>query len=248
VANRGRPTISGEVRELILKMCRENPCWGAPRIHCEMLKLGINIGESSMSKYMVRCSKPPSRTWRTFLENHAKQLVSIDFFTVPTIRFQVLYVFLVLAHDRRRILNFDVTAHPTGEWTVQQLAFPFAQLPRYLLRDRDAIFGDGFREHVRDLGICEVLSAPRSPWQRAYVERVIGSIRRECLYHVIVFHESSLRRTLNSYFDYYHRSRTHLSLGKDSPELRAIQPPEMSSVVAVPQVGGLHHRCERRAA
>jgi putative transposase len=185
-----------------------------------------------------------------FLENHAQQLVSIDFFTVPTIRFQVLYVFLVLAHDRHRIQHFNVTAHPTAEWTGQQLreAFPFAQLPRYLLRDRDAIFGNDFREQVRDMGTYEVLSAPRSPWQRAYVERVIGSIRRECLDHVIVFRETSLRRTLNSYFDYYHRSRTHLSLGKDSPEPRAIQPPGMGSVVAVPQVGGLHHRYERRAA
>jgi len=246
----GRPVISREVRDLIRKMCRENPCWGAPRIHGELLKLGIDIGESSVSKYMVRNRKPPSQTWRTFLENHAQQLVSIDFFTVPTIRFRVLYVFLVLAHDRRRIFHFNVTAHPTAEWTGQQLreAFPFDQLPRYLLRDRDRIFGDDFREQVRDMGICEVLSAPRSPWQRAYVERVIGSIRRECLDHVIVFNENSLRRTLNSYFDYYHRSRTHLSLGKDSPEPRAIQPPEMGSVVSVPQVGGLHHRYKRQAA
>jgi len=246
----GRPVISREVRDLIRKMCRENPCWGAPRIHGELLKLGIDIGESSVSKYMVRNRKPPSQTWRTFLENHAQQLVSIDFFTVPTIRFQVLYVFLVLAHDRRRIFHFNVTAHPTAEWTGQQLreAFPFDQLLRYLLRDRDRIFGDDFREQVRDMGICEVLSAPRSPWQRAYVERVIGSIRRECLDHVIVFNENSLRRTLNSYFDYYHRSRTHLSLGKDSPEPRAIQPPEMGSVVSVPQVGGLHHRYKRQAA
>jgi putative transposase len=246
----GRPIVSREVRDLIRKMCRENLSWGAPRIHGELLKLGINIGESSVSKYMVRSRKPPSQTWRTFLENHAQQLVSIDFFTVPTIRFQVLYVFLVLAHDRRRILHFNVTAHPTAEWTGQQLreAFPFDQLPRYLLRDRDRIFGDDFRGQVRDMGICEVLSAPHSPWQRAYVERVIGSIRRECLDHVIVLHENALRRTLNSYFDYYHRSRTHLSLGKDSPEPRAIQPPEMGTIVTVPQVGGLHHRYERRAA
>jgi transposase InsO family protein len=246
----GRPVIAREVRDLIRKMCRENPRWGAPRIHGELLKLGIDIGESSVSKYMVRCRKPPSQTWRTFLDNHAKQLVSIDFFTVPTIRFHVLYVFLVLAHDRRRILHFNVTAHPTAEWTGQQLreAFPFDHLPRYLLRDRDAIFGEDFRAQVRDMGIHEVLSTPRSPWQRAYVERVIGSIRRECLDHVIVFHENSLRRTLNSYFDYYHRSRTHLSLGKDSPEPRPIQPPELGQVVALPQVGGLHHRYERRAA
>jgi putative transposase len=176
----GRPVISREVRDLIRKMCRENPTWGAPRIHGELLKLGINIAESSVSKYMLRCHKPPSQNWRTFLENHAQQLVSIDFFTVPTIRFQVLYVFLVLAHDRRRILHFNVTTHPTAGWTGQQLreAFPFAQLPRYLLRDRDAIFGADFREQVRDMGICEVLSAPRSPWQRAYVERVIGSSSR----------------------------------------------------------------------
>src|SRR6266513_6147213 len=193
-------------------MCRENPGWGAPRIHGELLKLGIDIGESSVSKYMVRCRKPPSQTWRTFLENHAQQLVSIDFFTVPTIRFQILYVFLVLAHDRRRILHFTVTAHPTAEWTAQQLreAFPFDQIPRYLLRDRDKIFGDTFREQVKDMNIEEVLSAPRSPWQRAYVERVIGSIRRECLDHVIVLNEESLRRTLRSYFSYYHCSRLHL--------------------------------------
>jgi len=246
----GRPVISREIRDLIRRMCRENSGWGAPRIHGELLKLGIDIGESSVSKYMVHGHKPRSQNWRTFLENHAKQLVSIDFFTVPTIRYQVLYVFLVLAHDRRRILHFNVTAHPTAEWTGQQLreAFPFDQLPRYLLRDRDAIFGDAFGGHVRDMGIREVLSTPRSPWQRAYVERVIGSIRRECLDHVIVLHESSLRRILGSYFHYYHRSRTHLSLGKGSPEPRPIQPPEMGSVVAVSQVGGLHHRYERRAA
>jgi len=186
----GRPKIPREVRDLLHRMCRENPTWGAPRIHGELLKLGIDIGETSVSKYMVRGRKPPSQTWRTFLENHVQRLVSIDFFTVPTLRFQILYVFLVLAHDRRRILHFNVTAHPTAEWTVQQLreAFPFDQGSRYLLRDRDAIFGDNFREQVRDLGIREVLCAPHSPWQRAYVERAIGSIRRECLDDVIVFH------------------------------------------------------------
>jgi putative transposase len=246
----GRPTLPREVRDLIRRMCRENPTWGAPRIHGELLKLGINVGESSVSKYMIRSRKPPPPTWRTFLDNHAKQLVSIDFFTVPTICFEVLYVFLVLAHDRRRILHFNVTAHPTAEWTGQQLreAFPFEQVPRYLLRDRDAIFGEEFHRQVTDMGIHEVLSAPRAPWQRAFVERVIGSIRRECLDHVIVFQESSLRRILDSYFEYYHRSRTHLSLGKDSPEPRPIQPAEMGRVVAVSQLGGLHHRYERRAA
>src|SRR5580692_6728255 len=246
----GRPVIFREVRDLIRKMCRENPSWGAPRIHGELLKLGMEIGESSVGKYMVRSRKPPSQTWRTFLENHAQQLVSINFFTVPTIRFQVLYVFLVLAHDRRRIVHFNVTAHPTAPWAAQQLreAFPFDQTPRYLLRDRDKIFGDTFRDQVKGMKIKEVLSAPRSPWQRAYVERVIGSIRRECLDHMIVFGEASLRRTLSSYFSYYHDTRPHLSLEKDAPEPRPIQPPELGRVVALPRVGGLHHRYERRAA
>ena len=158
-------------------------------------------------------------------------------------------MFLVLAHDRRRVIHFIVTAHPTAQWTCQQLreAFPFDQFPPYLLRDRDAIVGLDFRDQVRDMGIEEVLSAPRSPWQRAYVERIIGSIRREprpC----DVFGEGSLRRALVAYFDHYRRSRTHLSLGKDSPEPRPIQPPEIGPVVALPQVGGLHHRYERLAA
>ena len=246
----GRPTVPKEVRELIRKMSRETSGWGAPRIHGELLKLGIEIGETSVGKYMVRHRKPPSQSWRTFLKNHAKEMVSIDFFTVPTIRFQVLYVFMVLAHDRRRVLHFHVTAHPTAEWTAQQLvhAFPWDCAPHYLLRDRDRIYGHDVVEQAKAMGIQEVLSAPRSPWQRAYVERVIGSIRRECLDHVIVFNEASLRRVLASYFDYYHQSRTHLSLQKDSPEPRLVQPPEMGPVVAVPQVGGLHRRYESRAA
>ena len=246
----GRPNVSQEVRDLIRQMSRDNPLWGAPRIHGELLKLGIDIGETSVGKYMVRHRRPPSQTWRTFLENHLKTMVSVDFFTVPTIRFQILYVFLVLAHDRRRILHFNVTAHPTAEWTAQQLreAFPFDQTPRYLLRDRDGVFGNDFTQQVQEFGIKEVLGSPRSPWQRAYVERVIGSIRRECLDHVIIVNEAALRRILGGFLDYYHGSRTHLSLEKDSPEPRSVQPPEMGPVVAVPQVGGLHHRYERRAA
>jgi putative transposase len=178
----GRPPVPREVRDLIRRISRDNPLWGAPHIHGELLKLGITIGETSVAKYMVRQRRPPSQTWRTFLNNHAKTLVSVDFFTVPTIRFRVLYVFLVLAHERRRVVHFNVTAHPTAEWTAQQLreAFPFEQIPRYLLRDRDKIFGEEFGRQVRDMDIEEVLSVPRSPWQRAYVERLIGSIRREC--------------------------------------------------------------------
>jgi len=246
----GRPAVSREVRELIRRMSRENPLWGAPHIHGELLKLGITIGETSVAKYLVRDRKPPSQTWRTFLDNHVKTLVSVDFFTVPTIRFQVLYVFLVLAHERRRVVHFNVTAHPTAEWTAQKLreAFPFDQIPRYLLRDRDKIFGEGFRRQVRDMKVQEVLTAPRSPWQRAYVERLIGSIRRECLDHMIVFHEAGLRRILSAYFSYYHRARPHLALDKDSPESRNVQPPELGRFVAIPEVSGLHHRYERRAA
>src|SRR5258708_4295684 len=246
----GRPAVPKDVRELIHRMSRENPLWVRPRIHGELLKLGIDIGETSVGKYIVRKRKPPSQTWRTFLENHVKTMVSIDFFTVPTIRFQVLYVFLVLAHDRRRIVHFNVTAHPTPEWTGQQLreAFPFEEVPRYLLRDRDGIFGADFTKEVRNLGMEEVLSAPRSPWQRAYIERVIGSIRRECLDHVIVLNEASLFRHMKSFLAYYHESRTHLSLAKDTPEPRPVQPLELGAVVAIPQVGGLHHRYERRAA
>jgi transposase InsO family protein len=177
-------------------------------------------------------------------------MVSVDFFTVPTIRFQVLYVFLVLAHDRRRIVHFNVTAHPTAEWTAQQLreAFPFEQIPRYLLRDRDRIYGGEFPADVTAIGIEEVLSAPRSPWQRAYVGRVIGTIRRECLDHVIVLNEASLYRHVKSFLAYYHESRTHLSLAKDTPNPRPVQPLELGAIVAIPQVGGLHHRYERRAA
>jgi transposase InsO family protein len=201
----GRPGVPQQIRELIRTMSRENPLWGAPRIHGELLKLGIDLGETSVSKYMVRRRRPPSQTWRTFLQNHLKSMVSIDFFTVPTVRFQILYVFLVLAHDLRRILHFAVTAHPTAEWTVQQLreAFPWDTAPRYLLRDRDRIFGPEFVHQVKAMGIKQVLSAPGSPWQRAYVERVIGTIRRECLDHMIVFHERSLHRHLRCFLDYY---------------------------------------------
>jgi putative transposase len=242
----GRPVVPKEIRTL----SRENPLWGAPRIHSELLKLGIDIGETSVSKYLLRRRRPPSPTWRTFLDNHVKSMVSVDFFTVPTLRFQILYVFLVLAHDRRRIVHCAVTAHPTAEWTAHQLreAFPWDTAPRYLLRDRDRIFGQAFVEQGKAMGIKQVLSAPRSPWQRAYVERVIGTIRRECLDHVIVFDQASLSRHLRRFLDYYHHSRCHLALGKDSPESRPVQGPEQGRVVSIPQVGGLHHRYERRAA
>jgi transposase InsO family protein len=172
----------------------------------------------------------------------------VDFFTVPTVWFEVLFVFVVLAHDRRRVLHFNITAHPTAVWTAQQIleAFPFETVAKYLLRDRDAVYGHVLRQQIEALGITEVIGTPRSPWQRAYVERIIGSMRRDCPDQVIVFNQSSLRRILRSYLDYYHESRTHLSLEKDAPVSRPVQ--SAGRIVAIPQVGGLHHRYERRAA
>jgi putative transposase len=203
-----------------------------------------------VNKYLMRRRKPPSQTWRTFLQNHLQSLVSVDFFTVPTIRFQVPYVFLLLAHERRRIVHFAVTAHPTAEWTAHQPreAFPWETAPRYLLRDRDRIFGHEFVNQVKAMGIQQVLSAPRSPWQRGHIERLIGSIRRECLDHLIVFNERTLKRHLSAYTAYYHRTRTHLALQKDCPETRPVQPVELGPIVSIPAVGGLHHRYERRVA
>ena len=246
----GRPEVAADIRDLIRRMRQANPLWGAPRIHGELLKLGIKVAPSTVARYLPRPRKPPSQTWRTFLTNHLAQTAAIDFFTVPTATFRVLFVFVVLSHERRRVVHFGVTEHPTQEWTMQQLreAFPWNQAPRYVLRDRDAIYGQDFAGMMKGMGMEEVMSAPRSPWQNPYVERIVGSIRRECLDHVIVWNERSLRRSLRNYFAYYHRSRTHLSLGKDSPEPRPIQPLEMGPVVVLPQVGGLHHRYERRAA
>jgi len=245
-----RPGIPREIRELIREMSTTNVLWGAPRLHGELLKLGIAVSQPTVAKYMVKHRRPPSQTWRTFLENHLKQMVSLDFFVVPTVSFRILYVFLVLAHERRRVLHFNVTEHPTAEWTAAQLiqAFPWNTAPRYLLRDRDRIYGDAFPMRTANMEIKEVLTAPRSPWQSPYVERLIGSIRRECSDHVVVMNESSLRRQIACYLDYYHGSRSHLSLGKDAPDGRAVEPPELGRIVAMPQVGGLHHRYERRAA
>ena len=246
----GRPRVDPDLVRLIRRMATANPLWGAPRIHGELLKLGIEVSERTVSRYMPKQRKPPSQTWRTFLENHMADLVSIDFFTVPTARFQVLFCLLVLSHDRRRVLHFNVTDHPTAEWTARQIvqAFPWETAPRYLLRDRDAVYGFAFRHRVAGLGITEVLTAPRSPWQNPYAERLIGSVRRECLDPVVVLNSSHLHRIVSEYLAYYHRTRTHLSLCKDSPESRPIHPPGVGEIVELSQVGGLHHRYERRDA
>jgi transposase InsO family protein len=246
----GRPSASREVIDLIRKMSLANPRWGAPRIHGELLKIGLELSQATVAKYMVRQRRPPAQTWRTFLRNHIKDMVAADFFVVPTVFFELLCVFVILSHDRRRVIHFGVTAHPTSEWAALQLlqAFPWNCGSPYLLCDRDGSYGEKFGAVENRLGIREVLTAPRSPWQNAYVERLIGSIRRECLDHVIVFNEAGLRRVVKSYFEYYERSRTHLSLDKDTPITRMIQPATLGRVVEIPQVGGLHHRYERVAA
>jgi transposase InsO family protein len=249
-AKPGRPAIDADLRKLVRDMQATNIGWGAPRIHGELIKLGIEVSQATVSKYMLRLKNPPSQTWRTFLSNHADGLAAMDFFTVPTARFRVLYVFIVLSHDRRRVVYFNATEHPTAQWTAQQLveAFPFDTAPRYLLRDRDAIYGKRVRRRIKSLGIEEVVSAPRSPWQNPYVERVIGYIRRDCLNHVIVLNERHLRRILRDYVDYYHSCRTHLSLCKDPPDSRPVELIGDGNIVKLPRVGGLHHRYTRIAA
>jgi putative transposase len=246
----GRQPVSTGVRALVRKMSQANPYWGAPRIHGELLKLGIEISERTVSRLMPKNRKPPSQSWKTFLHNHLGDLVSIDFFTVPTVRFRVFFVLVVLSHFRRRVIHFNVTEHPTAFWTGQQIveAFPDGTVPRYLLRDRDKIYGDAFHDRVSGMDTQQILTAPQRPWQSPFVERLIGSVRRDCLDHVVVFGERHLRKILAGYLAYYHRSRTHLSLEKDAPEPRPIQPPLLGAVVEVPEVGGLHHRYDRRAA
>jgi transposase InsO family protein len=245
----GRPKIDKEIRELIKRMSLENPLWGTPRLQSELRLLGFDLAESTVAKYRVMGSKSPSQTWKTFLANHANQIAAIDFFTVPTLTFRNLYCFIILLHDRRQVVHFNVTAHPTAEWAARQLieAFPEDSAPRYLLRDRDQIYGEEFRLRVKGMQIEEVITAPRSPFQNPYAERIIGSIRRECLDHLIIIGEDHLRRTLRDYFDYYHNSRPHQALERNSPTPREIEAPVKGKVIAIPQVGGLHHRYRRAA-
>ena len=247
---RGRPRIDPEIRQFIRRMSRANPLWGAPRIHGELLKLGIDVSEATVSKYMIKRCGPPSQTWRTFLANHAKDTIALDFFTVPTSTFRILFVLLILSHDRRRILHLNVTEHPSAAWTAQQLleACGLDEEARYLLRDRDAIYGSVFHRQAAALDIEEVVTAARSPWQNPYAERAIGSIRRECLDHMIILNERHLKRILSSYVAYYHGARTHLSLAKDTPDGREVQAIENGSVVELKRVGGLHHLYTRVAA
>ncbi len=230
-------------------MARENPLWGAPHILSELRLLGYDVAQATVAKYMPKTHKPPSQTWRTFLDNHIRDIVSIDFFTVPTLTFRVLYGFLVLRHDQRVLVHFNVTEHPTVQWVAQQIveAFPFDESPRYLLRDRDNIYGAHFQQRVRNMGIEEVVIAPQSPWQNPYVERMIGTLRRELFDRVIVLNEAHLRRLMASYLEYYNTVRPHLSLERNAPVPRPIQEPGKGKVVSTPHVGGLYQGYRRAA-
>jgi transposase InsO family protein len=241
----GRPAVSTETRQLIRTMSLTNPLWGAPRIHGELLKLGISVGQTSVAKYMARRRGPPSQGWKAFVHNHADGIAAMDLFVVPTASFRLLYGLLIMRHRRRRILWLGVTAHPTAEWLANQLteACGWEPTPDHLIRDRDACYGEVFVRRVRSLGIRDQPISPRSPWQNGYAERVIGSIRRECLDHIVVVGEWHLRHVLFSYMEYYNGARTHLSLCKDAPIARAVQ--TVGRVWAQPILGGLHHQYAR---
>src|SRR6516165_8280181 len=245
----GRPRLDAALRQLIRRMARENPTWGRRRIQAELARLGYPVAELTVAKYMRRSSPRPSPTWRAFLASHLRDTVAIDFFLVPTLTFRLLFVFVVLRHDRRELLHVNVTDHPSAVWAARQIieSFPEETAPKYLLRDRDAIYGEEFVRRIKGMGIREVLTAPRAPWQNPYVERLIGSIRRECLDQVVVLSERHLRRLLQGYAGYYNTVRPHQALGQISPRPREIQPLTRGGVVAIPHVGGLHHLYQRAA-
>ena len=244
-AGGGRPKVALEIRQLIREMSLANPLWGAPRIHGELLKLGIEIGQTSVVKYMAKHRKPPSQGWKTFLHNHADGIASMALFVVPTLSFRLLYGLLILKHGRRHMLWLGVTAHPTSEWIARQLteACGWEPVPRYIIRDRDSVYGEIFKRRLRAMGIRDRPTAPRSPWQNGHTERLIGSIRRECLDHVVILDERHLRSVLLSYMHYYNSARTHLSLNKDAPLPRAVQ--AVGRILPTPILGGLHHQYVR---
>jgi transposase InsO family protein len=238
----GRPKVDRELRELIHRMCSENPLWGAPRIHGELLKLGFAVAQSTVSKYMFRGRRLPSQGWKTFLQNHADGIAAVDFLVVPTLTFERLFAFIILSIGRRCIVWIGVTTNPTAEWLAGQIteAFPWDIAPPYLIRDNDGAYGEFFKRRVHAMGIRDRPITARSPWQNGYVERVIGSIRRECLDHIIIWNAAHLRHILNGYTEYYNATRTHLSLGKDAPNHRPIE--RRGTIAARDILGGLHHQ------
>ena len=241
----GRPQIDTELRVLIRRISIDNPLWGAPRIHGELLKLGFEVAQSSVAKYMVKRREPPSQGWRTFLRNHASEIAAMDFFVVPTIGFNLLYAFVIVRIDRRELVWINVTKNPTAEWVARQVteAFPWDGAPGYMIRDRDRIYGGIVTRRLRAMGIRDKPTAPVSPWQNGFAERLIGSIRRECLDHIVVFGEAHLRRILRCYARYYNDVRTHRSLDKDAPVSRPVQ--RTGSIKSFPILGGLHHHYAR---
>jgi transposase InsO family protein len=241
----GRPQIDADLRALIRRMSIENPLWGAPRIHGELLKLGFAVAQSSVAKYMIKRRGPPSQGWRTFLRNHAPDIAAMDLFVAPTIGFDLLYAFVIVRLGRRELVWINVTTNPTAEWIAGQLteAFPWNEAPRYLTRDRDRIYGSIVTRRMRAMGIRDKPTAPASPWQNGFAERLIGSIRRECMDHFIVLGEAHLRRILRAYAGYYNDIRTHRSLDKDAPVSRAVQ--RSGIISSHPILGGLHHHYVR---
>jgi putative transposase len=246
----GRRRISKEIRELIFKMVAENSTWGAPRIHGELLMLGFDVSERTISRWMKRAPRDPepAKRWLAFLRNHREAIAAMDFFTVPTITFGVIYCFFVISHDRRRILHFNVTGHPTSLWTVQQLreAFPFGSAPRFLIFDRDGKFGLEVPATVRSLKMQPVRTSFKSPWQNGVAERWVESCRRDLLDHIIAVNQGHLKRLLSEYVHYYHEDRTHLGLGKGTPDCRTGSKAS-GRVLCLPRLGGLHHRYDRAA-
>jgi putative transposase len=249
----GRPRVSRQTRALVRKMAAENRTWGAPRIHAELLKLGIDLGEATISRYLPKRPRDPDKIarWKAFLKNHQPDIAAMDFVTIPTASFKVLYGLFIIHHDRRRILHFNVTAHPTAAWVLQQLRDVFFDDPRikYLVHDRDSKFA-GVADWLKSAGAKSVLTSYRSPWQNGIAERWVLTLRRELLDHVVVFNEAHARRLISEFVDYYNEDRCHLALNKDSPQPRSIQarPPGDAKVIAIPRVGGIHHRYEWRDA
>jgi transposase InsO family protein len=242
----GRPQIDAELRALIRRMSADNPLWGAPRIHGELLKLGFDVAQSSVAKYMVKRCGPPSQGWRTFLRNHAPDIAAMDLFVVPTIGFDLLYVLVIIRLERRNLVWINVTPNPSAEWVARQIteAFPWTEAPSYLIRDRDRVYGAAVMHRLRAMGIRDKPIAPgSSPWQNGFAERLIGSIRRECVDHILVLSETHLRRILKSYARYYNELRTHRSLDRDAPLSRPVQ--RIGSIMSHALLGGLHHHYVR---
>jgi len=242
----GRPPIDGGLRALIRRMSLENGLWGAPRIHGELLKLGFAVAQSTVAKYMASPDdRLPGQRWGTFVRNHLPQMAAMDLFVVPTLSFNMLYVLVIVRLARRELVWIKVTAKPTAEWIAQQIteAFPWNEAPRYLIRDRDGLYGAAVRRRLRAMGIRDKPISAGSPWQNCFAERLIGTIRRECMDHVVALGEQHLGRVLKSFADYYNSTRTHRSLKKDAPLSRPIEP--IGKIVSHALVGGLHHRYAR---